>query len=55
MASQQFVISCLGVGITERSIQVVVPPGMSLVSMHIFSKFLLWTLTPEKIMLLEMM
>ena len=45
LARQEFGISCLGVDIAERSIQVVIPPGVLLVRMHIISKFVLWTLT----------
>jgi len=55
MARQEFGIGSLGVGIAERSIQVVIPPGVLLVSRGIISKFTLWTLAPETHMSLEMM
>jgi hypothetical protein len=47
MARRKFGISCLGVGIAERSIKVVIPPGVLLGRMHIISKFVLWTLVPK--------
>jgi len=34
-------IGCLGVGLAERSIQVLIPPGVLLVRRHIISKFVL--------------
>jgi hypothetical protein len=40
-ARREFGIRCLGVGIAERSIYVVIPPGVFLVRMHIMSKFVL--------------
>jgi len=55
MARRDFGIGCLGVGISERSIKVVIPPGVLLVRMHIISKFVLWTLAPNPDMSLEMM
>ena len=55
MARREFGIGCLGVGIAERSIQVVIPPGVLLVRMHIISKFVVWTLAPITDMPLEMM
>jgi hypothetical protein len=55
MARREFLIGCLGVGIAERSIKVVIPPGVLLVRMHIISKFFLWTLVPKTDMSLEMM
>jgi hypothetical protein len=42
MAGLEFAIGCLGLGIPERSIQVVIPPGVLLVRMHVISKFILW-------------
>jgi hypothetical protein len=42
MAGREFAIGCLGLGIPERSIQVVIPPGVLLVRMHVISKFILW-------------
>jgi len=55
MARREFGISCLGVGIPERSIQVVIPPGVLLVRVHIISKFVLWTLAPKTDMSLKML
>jgi hypothetical protein len=55
MARREIGIHCLGVGIAERSILVVIPPGVFLVRMHIISKFVLWTLAPKTDMPLEMM
>jgi hypothetical protein len=43
------------VGIAERSIQVVISPGVLLARMHIMSKFILSTLDPKTDMSLEMM
>ena len=50
-----FGIGCLGVGIAERSVGVVIPPGVLLVRRDIISKIFLWTLAPETDMPLEMM
>jgi len=55
MARREFGIGCLGVGIAERSIYVVIPPGVLLVRRDIISKFVLWTLAPKTDMPLEMM
>jgi hypothetical protein len=55
MARQEFGIGCLGVGIAEHSIEVVIPPRVLLVRRDIISKFVLWTLTPKTDMPLEMM
>jgi len=55
MARREFGIGCLGVGIAEDSIEVVIPPGVLLVRRHIISKFVLWTLAPKTDMPLEMM
>jgi hypothetical protein len=55
MMRREFGIGCLGVGMAERSIYVVIPPGVLLVRRHIISKFVLWTLAPKTDMLLEMM
>jgi hypothetical protein len=55
MARREFGIGCLGVGIAERSILVVIPPGVLLVRRHIISMFVLWTLAPKTDMPLEMM
>jgi len=41
MARREFGIGCLGVGITERCLSVVIPPGVLLVRMHMMSKFVL--------------
>jgi hypothetical protein len=54
MARRDFGISSVGVGIAERSISVVIPPGVLLVKRHIISKFVLWTLAPKTDMPLEM-
>jgi hypothetical protein len=42
MSGRELAIGCLGLGIPERSIQVVIPPGVLLVRMHVISKFILW-------------
>ena len=55
MARGEFGISCLGVGITERPIKVMISPRVMLVRSDIISKFVLWTLAPKTDMLLEMM
>jgi len=55
MARREFGIGCLGVGIAERSIQVVIPLGVLLVRRDIISKFVLWTLAPKTDMPLETM
>jgi len=55
MARREFGIPCLGVSIAERSIQVVIPPGVLLVRRDIISKVVLWTLAPRTEIPLEMM
>jgi hypothetical protein len=55
MTRRKFNTGCFGVGIAERSIQVVILPGAFLVRRNIISKFVLWTLTPLTDMPLEMM
>jgi hypothetical protein len=55
MARRELGIGCLGVGIAERSIKVVIPPGVLLVRMHIISKFVLWALAAKTDMPLEIM
>jgi len=55
MARREFGIGCLGVGIAECSILVVIPPGVLLVRRDILSKFVLWTLAPKTDMPLRMM
>jgi hypothetical protein len=55
LGRRKFGIGCLGVGIAERSIKVVILPRVLLVRMHIISKFVLWTLAPKTDMSLEMM
>jgi hypothetical protein len=55
MARQEFGIGCLGVGIAEHSIYVVIPPGLLLVRMHVISKFVLRTLALKTDKPLEMM
>jgi len=47
MARREISIGCLGVGIGELSIKVVIPPGVFLVRRDIMSKFMLWTLAPN--------
>jgi hypothetical protein len=54
VARREFGLGCLRVDITERSIYVVIPLGVLLARMHIFSKFFLWTVTPKTDMSLEM-
>jgi hypothetical protein len=54
MARREFGSRCLGIGIAERSIKVVIPPGVLLDRMHIFSKCVLWTLARKTDMSLEM-
>jgi hypothetical protein len=55
MGRREFGIGCLGVGIVERSIYVVIPPGVLIVRRAIISKFVLWTLTLKTDIPLEMM
>ena len=55
MARREFHTSCLGVGIAEGAIWVVIPPGMLLVRRDIISKFVLSTLAPKTDMPLVMM
>jgi hypothetical protein len=55
MARHAFGIGCLGVGIAECSIYVMIPPGMLLVRREIISKFILWSLAPKIEMSLETM
>jgi hypothetical protein len=55
MARREFGIWCLGVGITERSIYVVIPLGVLLARRDIISKFVLWTLAPKTDMPLKIM
>jgi len=55
MARREFGIGCLGVGIAERSIEVVIPPGVLLARRDIISNFVLWTLAPKTDMPLVMM
>jgi len=55
MARREFGIGCLRVGIAERSIYVVIPPGVLLVRRDIISKFVVWTLAPKTDMPLKMM
>jgi len=55
MARREFGIGCLGVGIAERSIYVVIPPWVLLVRRDIISKFVVWTLAPKTDMPLKMM
>ena len=55
MARREFGIGCLGVDIAQRSIQVVIPPGVLLVRRDIISNFVVWTLAPKTDMPFEMM
>jgi len=55
MAQQDFGIRCLGVGIAEPSIKVVIPPGVFLVRVHIICKFVLGTFTSKTDMPHDMM
>jgi hypothetical protein len=55
IARREFGIGCLGVGIAECSILVVIPPGVLVVRRDIISKFVLWTLKLTTDLLLEMM
>jgi hypothetical protein len=55
MARREFGIGCLGVGIAQHSIKVVIPPGVLLVRIHVISKFFLLTLGAKTDMSLEMM
>jgi hypothetical protein len=52
---RDFGIDCLAVGITEHSIQVVIPAGVSLVRTDIITKFVLWKVAPKTNMPVEMM
>ena len=54
MARREFGIGCLGVGIAEHSILVVIPPGVFLVRRDIISNLVLWTLAPKTDMPPEM-
>jgi hypothetical protein len=54
-ARREFGIGCLGVGIADGSILVVIPPWLLLVRRHIITKFILWTLAPKTDMPLDMM
>ena len=54
MARQEFVTSCIVICIVEHSIQVVIPPGVLLVTSDIISKFVRWTFAPYTGMPLEM-
>jgi len=55
MAQRVLSICCHRVVITELSILVVILPGVLLVRRDTISKFVLWTLTPETVMPLEML
>ena len=55
MAQREFGIGCLGVGIVERSITVVIPTGVLLVRRDIISQFRLARLRPKTEMPLKMM
>jgi hypothetical protein len=55
MARREFPIGCPGVGVAERSIQVVIPLGVLLVRRLIISLFVRWTLAPITDMPLQMM
>jgi len=51
---REFDIGCIGVGIAERSIYVVNPPGVSLARRDIISQLVLWTFTLKADMPLKM-
>jgi hypothetical protein len=53
IARQGFGIRCLGVGVAERSLHVVIPPRVLLVRMHKIPKLVIWTLVPKRDMPLE--
>jgi len=55
MVRREFGTGCLGVGIAERLIHVVIPLGVLLVRRDIISKYILWILAPQTDMPLEMM
>jgi hypothetical protein len=55
IARRECGIGCIGVGIAEHTIYVVIPPGVLLVRRHIISKCVRWTLTPKTDMPLEIM
>jgi hypothetical protein len=55
LVRQEFGIGCPGVGIIERSIEVVIPQGVLLVRRDIISKIVLWTLAAKTDMPLDMM
>jgi hypothetical protein len=55
IAPRDFIIGYFGAGIADRSILVVIPPGVLLVTSDIVCKFVLWTLLPKSDMPLEMM
>jgi len=55
MARREFGIGYLGVGITERSKYIVIPPGVLLVRRDIIPKFVLWTFALKTVMPLEIM
>jgi hypothetical protein len=55
MVSKEFSIPCLGVGIAERSVYVVIPPGVLLVSRHITSQFVLRTLALKTALSIKIM
>jgi hypothetical protein len=55
MERREFRIGCVGVGIAECSIKVVIPAGVLLVRRQIISKLVLWTLAPTTDMPLKTM
>jgi hypothetical protein len=55
MAQRAIIFGHLGVGIVERSQQVVILPGVFLVRKNIITKFGLCTLAPKTDIMLKMM
>jgi len=54
-ARLEFIIGCLGVGISQHFIEIVIVLGVFHGRWDIISLFVLWTLAPKTNMLLEMM
>jgi hypothetical protein len=55
VALGEFSIRCLGIGVVEHSIYVLIPPGVLIFGRDIIPKFVLWTLASKTNILLEMM
>jgi hypothetical protein len=54
MARREFDVGCLGVGIAERSMSVVIPPGVLVVRSNMISECILSAFAPKINMPLEM-